>query len=44
LTEKYGKDFPLLKKELPKWLLWLVGPIVDKTFSRKMILLNIGHK
>tara|TARA_B110000503_G_scaffold30086_2_gene48596 strand:- start:61 stop:1128 length:1068 start_codon:yes stop_codon:yes gene_type:complete len=44
LTEKYGKDFPLPKKELPKWLLWLVGPIVDKTFSRKMISLNMGHK
>ena len=44
LTEKYGKDFPLPKKELPKWMLWLVGPIVDKTFSRKMISLNMGHK
>ena len=44
LTENYGKDFPLPKKELPKWLLWLVGPIVDKTFSRKMISLNMGHK
>ena len=44
LTEKYGNDFPLPKKELPKWLLWLVGPIVNKTFSRKMISLNMGHK
>ena len=44
LTEKYSKDFPLPKKELPKWLLWLVGPMVDKTFSRKLISLNMGHK
>ena len=44
LSEKYGKDFPLPKKEFFKWLLWLVGPIVDKTFSRKMISLNMGHK
>ena len=44
LTEKYSKDFPLPRKELPKWLLWLVGPMVDKTFSRKLISLNMGHK
>ena len=44
LKEKYGSAYPLPTKELPKWLLWLVGPIVDKTFSRKMISLNMGHK
>jgi nucleoside-diphosphate-sugar epimerase len=44
LTAKYGSDYPLPSKELPKWLLWLIGPIVDKTFSRNMISLNMGHK
>lgn len=44
LSEKYGADFPLPKSELPKWFLWLVGPIVDRTFSRKMISLNMGLK
>ena len=44
LKEKYSSDYPLPKKELPKWLLWLIGPIVDKTFSRKVISLNMGHK
>ena len=44
LKEKYGSAYPLPTKELPKWLLWLVGPIVDKTFSRKMVSLNMGHK
>lgn len=44
LTEKYDKDFPLLKKDFPKWLLWLVGLIVGKTFSRKLISLNMGQK
>ena len=44
LKEKYGTAYPLPSKELPKWLLWLVGPIVDKTFSRKMISLNMGQK
>jgi dihydroflavonol-4-reductase len=44
LKEKYGAAYPLPSKELPKWLLWLVGPIVDKTFSRKVISLNMGQK
>ena len=44
LTEKYGVDYPLPRKELPKWLLWLIGPIVDRMFTRKMISLNMGHK
>ena len=44
LKEKYGVAYPLPNRELPKWLLWLVGPIVDKTFSRKVISLNMGHK
>ena len=44
IKEKYGSTYPLPTKELPKWLLWLVGPIVDKTFSRKMITLNMSHR
>lgn len=42
LQPKYGNDFPLPKKALPKWLLWLIGPIVDKTFTRKVIKNNIN--
>ena len=30
------------KKELPKWLVWLVGPIMDKSITRKMISRNMG--
>ena len=29
-------------KELPKWLVWLVGPFLDKTMTRKIISENIG--
>lgn len=42
LQPKYGSSFPLPKKALPKWLLWLVGPMVDKTFTRKVIKNNIN--
>ena len=43
LSDKYDADYSLPKKELPKWLVWLIGPLVDKTFSRKMISRNFGH-
>lgn len=42
LQPKYGNDFPLPTKPLPKWLLWLIGPMVDKTFTRKIIKNNIN--
>jgi len=43
LKEKFGDKYPLPKKELPKWLLWLVAPIVNKTLSRKYIARNMKH-
>jgi len=42
LNEKYGNEFPLPKKVLPKWLIWLVGPILNKGMTRKMVSLNMG--
>lgn len=30
------------KKALPKWLLWLIGSMVDKTFTRKIIKNELG--
>ncbi|MDF3129101.1 NAD-dependent epimerase/dehydratase family protein [Kiritimatiellaeota bacterium B1221] len=41
LLDKYGNDYPLPRKALPKWLVWLVGPLVNKTLTRKVIKLNI---
>jgi dihydroflavonol-4-reductase len=41
LIDKYGDDYPIPRKALPKWLLWLIGPFVDKTMSRKIIARNI---
>lgn len=39
---KYGKDYPIPKGTLPKWLLWLVGPIVNKALTRKGVSLNVN--
>jgi len=41
LQPKFGGDYPLPKKAIPKWLLMIIGPMVNKAFSRKMIKRNI---
>ncbi|MCB9189919.1 MAG: aldehyde reductase [Flavobacteriales bacterium] len=43
LIPKFGDKYPLPKKVAPKWLIWIVGPIVNKGFTRKMVSKNIGH-
>lgn len=42
LQSKYGKNYPLPKSALPKWLLVLIGPMVNKSFSRKFIRNNVN--
>jgi nucleoside-diphosphate-sugar epimerase len=42
LNEKFGSSYPLPKKALPKWLLMLIGPMVNPLFSRKFIKKNIN--
>jgi nucleoside-diphosphate-sugar epimerase len=42
LHDRYASQFPLPKKALPKWLLMLIGPIVNKLFSRKFIKNNVN--
>lgn len=41
LLPKYGDQYPLPKKSLPKWLLVLLGPVVNKAFNRKFIRNNV---
>lgn len=43
LLEKYGDEYPIPRKTVPKFLLWLFGPMVDRSFTRKMISRNVGH-
>jgi nucleoside-diphosphate-sugar epimerase len=42
LLPKYGAKFPLPKKALPKWLLMIVGPMVNKVFSRRFLRNNVN--
>jgi len=41
LRKGFGDQFPIPKRTVPKWLLWLVGPTVG--YSRKMTTNNIGY-
>jgi dihydroflavonol-4-reductase len=43
IRNKFGDKWLLPKKAAPKWLIWLIGPIIDKSISRKMISNNMGH-
>ena len=42
LLPKYGDKFPLPKRALPKWLLMIVGPMANKSFTRKFIRNNVN--
>ena len=41
LLEKYGEEYPIPRRVLPKWLLWLIGPMADRAMTRKIIARNI---
>ena len=42
LIPKYGKDYPLPKRPMPKWLLMLVGPMINNNLSRDYIRNNVN--
>jgi len=42
LREKFGDRYPIPTRTMPKWLIWLVGPMINKTVTRKVISRNIG--
>ena len=42
LEPKFGRSYPVPTKAIPKWLLLLVGPYVNKSLSRKFIKNNVN--
>ena len=42
LLPKYGDKFPLPRKALPKWLLMIIGPMANATFTRKFVRNNVN--
>jgi len=43
LRAKFGDSWPFPKRVMPKWLIWLVGPFIDKSITRRMVARNMGH-
>ena len=43
LLAKYGDDYPIPKSKLPKLLVWLLGPLTNKTITRKYVSRNVGY-
>jgi len=42
LNTKFGNRYPIPKKALPKWLLMLIGPLVNKVVTRRWVRNNIN--
>lgn len=42
LIPKYGDKYPLPRKAMPKWLVCLVAPMVNKAMTRKIVSLNVN--
>lgn len=42
LLPKYGSQYPIPKKALPKWLLSIVGPLINKSITRQFIKKNVN--
>lgn len=42
LLPRYGDEYPLPKGALPKWLLLLVGPLINNNLSRRYIRNNVN--
>lgn len=42
LLPRYGDRFPIPRRVMPRWLVWLVGPMANKALTRKAVSRNIG--
>ena len=43
LKTKWASDYPLPSRQMPKFMLWLLGPMVNSAFTRKWVSRNVGH-
>ena len=42
LLDKFGDDYPIPRKVMPKWLVWLLAPMVNKAMTRKWVSRNVN--
>ncbi len=43
LLSRYGKSFPIPRRAMPKFLVWLLAPMVNSGMTRKMVSRNVNH-
>jgi len=43
LLPEFGDRFPLPKRLLPKSIVWLAGPFINKAMTRKYVSRNVGY-
>ncbi|MEO1008011.1 MAG: NAD-dependent epimerase/dehydratase family protein [Planctomycetota bacterium] len=43
LRAHFGSDHPIPSRSLPRWLVWLVGPVADGRLTRRAIARNVGY-
>ncbi|MFT6146530.1 MAG: nucleoside-diphosphate-sugar epimerase [Myxococcota bacterium] len=43
LQQRFGAGFPIPTRTLPKFLLWLIGPFVNSTITRRFVSRSIGR-
>jgi len=44
LVPRYGKEYPIPRRALPKGLLFLIGPMINKTVTRKFVRNNVNFE
>ena len=43
IREHFGDSWQTPKRELPKFLVWLVGPLLDKSITRRIVSRSFNH-
>ncbi|RZV54796.1 MAG: NAD-dependent epimerase/dehydratase family protein [Pseudomonadales bacterium] len=43
LLPEYGKQYPIPRRIIPKWIIWLVAPLASASMTRKIISNNAGY-
>lgn len=43
LIAKWGDAYPFPRRTLPKWLVWLAGPMAERTMTRRFVSRNVGR-
>ena len=42
LRKHFGDAYPFPTRTMPKWLVWLTGPLINKAMTRKIVSRNVG--